>query len=93
MLAGVVREIVRDFNEARQLHRDRRTNAWQLPFDEAMAYFDRNGVPLKGVTTREQLYEALFAHSKALQRPEVIGDPKLVIQIGQYLGAHGQMRP
>lgn len=93
MLAEIVREIVRDFSEARQLRRDRRVNAWMLPFDEALAYFDRNGVPLNGVTTPAQFHQALAAHSKALQRPEVVGDPRLVIQIGRYLGAHGHARP
>jgi hypothetical protein len=93
MLAGIIQEIVRDFNEARQLRRDRRVEAWLLPYDEALAYFARNGVPLSGVSTREEFHEALTVHCRALQRPEVIGDLNLEIQIGRYLGAHGQARP
>lgn len=90
---GIVRAIVRDFNEARQLRRDRHIDAWLLPFGEALAYFDRNGVPLRGVTTPEQFHEALTMHLRALQQPQVIGDPHLEVQIGRYLGAHGQPRP
>lgn len=89
MIAQFVREIVKDISEARQARQDRHVVAWLLPFDEALAFFNRNGVALNGVTSQEQLNEALLGHYKALQDPHTIGNPVFEMQIAAYLGAHG----